>query len=79
MGRLIDIECKGCELIIHANEHNFCVTMIGWVDVQDSDQGDFRHWYAVDISSCIKNTKHHMKIHLYYSLINVAGWTWYTW
>ena len=27
------------------------VTMVGWVDVQDSDQGDFRRWRADDISS----------------------------
>ena len=27
------------------------ITMVGWVDVPDSDRGDFRHWSAVDISS----------------------------
>ena len=28
-----------------------CVTVVGWADVQDSDQGDFRLRHAVDISS----------------------------
>ena len=28
-----------------------CVTMVRWADVPDSDQGDFRHRRAVDISS----------------------------
>ena len=28
------------------------VTMVGWADLLDSDQGDFRHQRAVDISSC---------------------------
>ena len=26
------------------------VIMVGWVDAQDSDQGDFRHQHAADIS-----------------------------
>ena len=29
-----------------------CVTMVGWVDVPDSDRGDFRRRRAADISSC---------------------------
>ena len=29
------------------------VTMVGWADVLDSDQGDFRRWRAIDISSCV--------------------------
>ena len=28
-----------------------CLTMVGWVDVPNSDRGDFRRWRAVDISS----------------------------
>ena len=28
------------------------VTMMGWVDVPDSDRGDFRYQHAIDISSC---------------------------
>ena len=28
-----------------------CVTMVGWADVPDSEQGDFRRRCAVDISS----------------------------
>ena len=27
------------------------VTMVGWVDIPDSDRGDFRRQRAVDISS----------------------------
>ena len=30
-----------------------CVTMVGWVDVPDSDRGDFRRRRALDISSCL--------------------------
>ena len=30
-----------------------CVTKVGWLDVhENSDRGDFRHWRAIDISSC---------------------------
>ena len=28
------------------------VTIVGWADVLDSDQGDFRRWDAIDISRC---------------------------
>ena len=48
----IDIKRKGCELIIPDNNRDFRVTMVGrWVDVRDSDRGDFRSWRrrAVDI------------------------------
>ena len=51
MGGPIDIEQKGCESTIHDHEHDLCVTMVGWVDVPDSDRGDFRCQCAVDISS----------------------------
>ena len=50
IGGLIDIERKGCELIIH--DHDLWVAILGWVDVPDSDQGDFRRRLAIDISSC---------------------------
>ena len=30
-----------------------CVTMVGWMDVPDSDRGDFRRQHAVDISSFV--------------------------
>ena len=33
------------------NEHDFNVTMVGWVNVRDSDQGDYRCRHAIDISS----------------------------
>ena len=50
MGRLIGMERKGCELINH-NHGSDGVTMVGWVDVPDSDWSDLRRWRAVDISS----------------------------
>ena len=51
MGWPIGIERKGCDLIIHDNERDFCVTMVGWVDVPDSDRDDFRRRRAVNVSS----------------------------
>ena len=53
MGGPIDIERKGSELIIHDNEHDFCVTKVRKVDILDSDWGDFRHRRAIDISSFV--------------------------
>ena len=47
MGRPIDNERKGCESSLILT----CVTMVRWADVPDSDQGDFRRWHAVEISS----------------------------
>ena len=41
------MERNGCELIIL----DLWVTMVGWVDVPDSDWGDFRRRRAIDISS----------------------------
>ena len=35
IGGLIDIERKGCDLIIH--DHDLWVAILGWVDVPDSD------------------------------------------
>ena len=51
-GGLINMERKGCEWIIHDHDHNLWVTMVGWVDVPNSEWGDFRRQHAVDISSC---------------------------
>ena len=51
MGGLIDMKRKWCELIIHDHDHDLWETMVGWVDVQNSDPGDFRCRRAVDISS----------------------------
>ena len=48
---LIDMEGKGCESIFRDHECDLWVTMVGWVDVPDSDWGDFRRRRAVDISS----------------------------
>ena len=47
------MEQKGCELIIHDHDVDLWVTMAGWVNVQFSYLGDFRHWRAVDLSSLI--------------------------
>ena len=41
----------GFELSIHDHAIDLFVTMVGWVDVLDSDWGDFRRQHAVDISS----------------------------
>ena len=52
MEGLIDMEEKGCELIIHGPDHDLWLTM---VDVPDSgDRGDFRSQLAADISSFFK-------------------------
>ena len=50
MRGLIDMEGKRSELIIHDHDHDLWVTMVGWVDVPDSDQGDFRRQGTVNIS-----------------------------
>ena len=50
MRRLIDMERKGCESIIHDHDCDLWVTMVGWVDAPYSDWGDFRRRRAVDIS-----------------------------
>ena len=36
---------------VNRYEHDLWVTMVGWVDVPDSDRGDFRRRRAVDISN----------------------------
>ena len=51
MGWPVDMERKGCESSIHDDDIDICVTMVGWVDVLDGDQGDFRRRRAMDISS----------------------------
>ena len=51
MGGLIDVKRKGYELIIHDHDCDLWVTMVGWVDVPDSDWGDFKRQRAIDISS----------------------------
>ena len=37
----IDMERKGCESI-HDHDIDLCATIVEWVDLPDSDQGDFR-------------------------------------
>ena len=44
---------KGLESSIHDNDIDLCLTMVGWVDVPDSERDDFRRWHAVDISCSI--------------------------
>ena len=53
MGQLIYMERKGCESSINIFMTMILtsVTMVGWADVPDSDQGDFRRLRAIDISS----------------------------
>ena len=50
---LIDMERKGCESIIHDNDGDLWVTMLGWVDVPYSNWGNCRRRRAVDISRLI--------------------------
>ena len=50
MVRSIDMEQKECESSICDHDMT-SVTMVGWVDVLDIDQDDFRRQCAVDISS----------------------------
>ena len=47
---IINMERKGCESSIHDHDMT-SVTMVGWVDVPNSDRGDFRRRRAVNISS----------------------------
>ena len=41
----------GCGSSIHDHDIDFFVTMVGRVDVPDTDQGHFRPWRVIDISS----------------------------
>ena len=50
MAGLIDMKRKGCELIIHDHDRDLWINVVGWVEVPDSDCGDFRRRRAVDIS-----------------------------
>ena len=51
MGWPVDMEPKECESSIHDHDSDFWVTMMRWVDIPDSNWGNFRHLHAVDISS----------------------------
>ena len=50
---LIYMEGKGCEAIIHDHDCDLWLTMVGWLDVPESDWGDMRHWRAVNISNFV--------------------------
>ena len=51
IGSPVDMEWKGYKSFVRDHDIDFCVTMVGCVDVPDSDPGDFRRRRAVDISS----------------------------
>ena len=51
MGVLIYLVWKESKSSIHDHDIDLCVTMVAWMEVQDSDWGDFRRRRAVDISS----------------------------
>ena len=51
MRGLIDVEQNGCEVINYDHDCDLWVTIVGWVDVPDSDWGDFRRRRAIDTSS----------------------------
>ena len=52
---MIDMEGKGCESVIHGHDHDhdLWLAMLVWVNIPDSDWGDFRRRHAVDISSLV--------------------------
>ena len=49
MGREIDIEQKECKLIIHDNDHDPWVTIVGCVNVTDRNLNHFRCRSAIDL------------------------------
>ena len=51
MREQIDMEQIGCVSIIHGHDRDLWATMVGWMDVPDSDWGDFRRRRAIDISN----------------------------
>ena len=51
MGGLIDMVWKGCAPSIYDHDIDFCVTIVVWVELPDSDWGYFRCWHAIDICS----------------------------
>ena len=53
MGGPIGMEQKGCESIIHDHGRDLWATMVGSVDVQHGEWGDFRRRRAIDISSSV--------------------------
>ena len=68
MGWLVDMERKGCESSIHDHDIDFYVTMVGCVDVPDSDRGDFRRWRAVNISSIVLSILEYIYVFFCYVL-----------
>ena len=78
-GGLIDMERKGCELIIHDHGRDFWVTLVGWVDVPYSDWGDFRRRRVVDLSSFLSKSllflfKFHWSLLIWVQLIIIKHW-----
>ena len=61
-GGLIDMVWKGCEWSIHDCDIDLYVTMVGWVNIPDSDRGGFRHRCAIDISSWVYSVENVSKI-----------------
>ena len=57
MRRMIGMERKGCESIIHEHDRDLWVTMLGWVYVPDSDRGDFKRRRVVDTSGWYHGVK----------------------
>ena len=46
-----DMEREGCESFNNNHDIRICVTMVGLVDVPDSNRSDFRRWRAVALPS----------------------------
>ena len=63
MGGPIGMERRKCNTIIHDHNADICVTILGCVDVWESDRGDFRRRHVFDISSFLCN-KQNIGLHV---------------
>ena len=75
------VNWKGYKYIIHDYDRNFCVITMRWVNVSDSDQGDFRRRWVVDksldiwVCEPLPNTVHWW--HRYESGRHRFVWIWF--
>ena len=46
------MEWQGCKLSSHDHDTDFCVIMVGWVDVPDSDRGDISNSNSMKLWLC---------------------------
>ena len=64
MGWPIDMVRTGCESSIDDHDIDLCVIMVGWMDVPDSDWGDFRRWWTLFTSSNVMTFEYVVNIFL---------------